>query len=102
VRLGRPRGIGGLTDIVSGPVHAGGVGLVLYGIGQDGKVPLSVFREEAAPAPAPAPTPADAKSGGRPEVVVATPAAPPAPKKEKTRSGGTVLDRVRGFFKDWM
>jgi cell division protein FtsA len=102
VRLGRPRGIGGLTDIVSGPAHAGGVGLVLYGIGQDGKVPLSVFREEAAPAPAPAPTPADAKSGGRPEVVVATPAAPPAPKKEKTRSGGTVLDRVRGFFKDWM
>ncbi|MEW6422394.1 MAG: cell division protein FtsA, partial [Deinococcota bacterium] len=50
VRLGRPRGIGGLTDIVSGPAHATGVGLVLYGIGQDGKVPLSVFQGEPDPA----------------------------------------------------
>lgn len=31
VRIGYPRGIGGNTDIVSSPVYATGVGLVLYG-----------------------------------------------------------------------
>lgn len=31
VRLGRPQGIGGLVDVVSSPVYATGVGLVLYG-----------------------------------------------------------------------
>ncbi len=31
VRLGIPRGIGGLTDVVKSPMYATGVGLVLYG-----------------------------------------------------------------------
>ncbi len=31
VRRGYPRGIGGLTDVVNSPMHATGVGLVLYG-----------------------------------------------------------------------
>ncbi len=31
VRVGRPKGIGGLTDIVGGPEYAAAVGLVLYG-----------------------------------------------------------------------
>lgn len=31
VRLGRPHGIGGLVDVVSSPVYATGVGLILYG-----------------------------------------------------------------------
>ncbi len=31
VRLGRPTGVGGLVDVVSSPVYATGVGLVLYG-----------------------------------------------------------------------
>lgn len=43
VRLGQPRGIGGLSDLVSKPEFACSVGMVLYGIRQDGKVPLSVF-----------------------------------------------------------
>jgi cell division protein FtsA len=30
-RLGRPRGISGLTDVVNNPMYATGVGLVLYG-----------------------------------------------------------------------
>ncbi|PID40130.1 MAG: cell division protein FtsA [Proteobacteria bacterium] len=30
-RLGRPRGIGGLTDVVNNPMYATGVGLVIYG-----------------------------------------------------------------------
>ncbi|MDL2343556.1 cell division protein FtsA [Deinococcus sp. MIMF12] len=110
VRVGRPRGIGGLTDIVNGPAHAGGVGLVLYGIGQDGKVPVSVFRpEEPATPPPPAPQPqAAAKSGPEPKkepgtVTVVTPApGQPAPKKERPKDGASLKDRVRGFFKDWM
>lgn len=31
VRLGQPRGVGGLVDVVKSPVYATGVGLVLYG-----------------------------------------------------------------------
>jgi len=31
VRLGRPQGVGGLTDVVSSPMYATGVGLILYG-----------------------------------------------------------------------
>jgi len=31
VRLGRPQGVGGLVDVVSSPMYATGVGLVLYG-----------------------------------------------------------------------
>ena len=30
-RLGKPRGIGGLTDVVNNPMYATGVGLVIYG-----------------------------------------------------------------------
>jgi cell division protein FtsA len=30
-RLGKPLGIGGLTDVVNNPMYATGVGLVLYG-----------------------------------------------------------------------
>ncbi|ACO46411.1 cell division protein FtsA [Deinococcus deserti] len=92
VRLGRPRGIGGLTDIVHGPTHAASVGLVLYGIGEDGKVPHIVFQDEPLSAPQvdlPAPLPA-------------TPPAPApatsAPKKE----GVSLVDRLRNAFKDWM
>lgn len=31
VRLGRPQGVGGLADVVSNPMYATGVGLILYG-----------------------------------------------------------------------
>jgi cell division protein FtsA len=31
VRIGRPRGISGLTDVVNNPMYATGVGLVIYG-----------------------------------------------------------------------
>ena len=31
VRIGRPQGVGGLVDVVSSPIYATGVGLVLYG-----------------------------------------------------------------------
>jgi cell division protein FtsA len=31
VRWGEPKGVGGMVDIISSPLHATGVGLVLYG-----------------------------------------------------------------------
>jgi cell division protein FtsA len=36
-RLGKPRGIGGLVDVVNSPMHSTGVGLVLYGAAHDSK-----------------------------------------------------------------
>ncbi|WP_034385100.1 cell division protein FtsA [Deinococcus sp. YIM 77859] len=104
VRLGRPRGIGGLTDIVSGPAHSTGVGLVLYGIGQDGKVPLSVFRDEPEPAPAPKAAASGAKGAAQSqasEVTVVTPP-PPSPPAKKEKDKGNFMDRVRSIFKDWL
>lgn len=102
VRLGRPRGIGGLTDIVSGPGHAGGVGLVLYGIGQDGKVPVSVFREEPEPVPTPAAVPETAKGQAAPAAVTVVTPTPAAPRKEKDKDAPTLMSKMRGFFKDWL
>ncbi|MBZ9714588.1 cell division protein FtsA [Deinococcus multiflagellatus] len=102
VRVGRPRGIGGLTDIVSGPGHAGSVGLVLYGIGEDGKVPHLVYGDMA-PGPQPAPTQAS-PAPVVPEVsapaVPVVPSTPAAPQEKKT--GPSLAERVRGWFKDWM
>jgi len=40
-RLGRPRGISGLVDVVNNPMYATGVGLVLYGARQE---PTKKFR----------------------------------------------------------
>lgn len=44
-RLGRPRGIQGLSDIVGDPAHACSVGMVLYGISQDGRVPTGLLED---------------------------------------------------------
>ncbi|MCY1703047.1 MULTISPECIES: cell division protein FtsA [Deinococcus] len=49
VRLGKPGNIGGLIDIVNGPEYAAGVGLVLFGLHEDGRL--------VAPAPTPLPEP---------------------------------------------
>lgn len=92
VRVGRPRGIGGLTDIVNGPEYAGSVGLVLYGIGKDGRVPGAVLQYD----------PAHPESGSahqdHPVITAATPTAPAAPKEE----GPGIMDKLRNWFKDWM
>jgi cell division protein FtsA len=34
-RMGKPQGIGGLTDVVNNPMYATGVGLVIYGAQQE-------------------------------------------------------------------
>ncbi|MEF2278178.1 cell division protein FtsA [Deinococcus sp. YIM 134068] len=111
VRQGRPRGIGHLTELVSGPEYAAGVGLVLYGIGQDGKVPTAVLQEEAKPTPPTAPTPPTpgngAKGGGGgAEAVTSTAVTPPQPRKERPRpkegEGSGLIDRIRNAIKEWM
>ena len=38
VRLAIPQGVSGLSDVVSNPIHATGVGLLLYGQKQQGRV----------------------------------------------------------------
>ncbi|PTA68922.1 cell division protein FtsA [Deinococcus arcticus] len=95
VRVGRPRGIGGLTDIVSGPGHAGSVGLVLYGIGEDGKVPHLVYGDMAQHPPA-------APSAPEVPVVVPPTPTPATPITQEKKTGPSLADRVRGWFKDWM
>lgn len=129
-RLGRPRGIAGLSDIVSSPEFACSVGMVLYGIGQDGKVPLSVFsgeqlqgQHQTTPAqprgdsatgrPGTAgnavgtPTsgqPAPQPEGPKGPVVISTAPTPDtrpaAPSKPKSNQPG-LGDRLRKIMKDW-
>ncbi|MFC4455659.1 cell division protein FtsA [Deinococcus sonorensis] len=120
VRVGRPRGVGGLTDIVAGPVHAAAVGLVLYGGQQRLGVGSAV---SAVPASVPVPQPAEPSSPvaagagmstGRPvsmdfeppvvtETVVVNPPAPPKKERPARPEGSkSLMDRMREFFKDWM
>ncbi|GGR80678.1 cell division protein FtsA [Deinococcus sedimenti] len=100
VRVGRPRGIGGLTDIVSGPGHAGSVGLVLYGIGEDGRLPTMTFVDSVAPAaqpPAPPPVNVTAPPAATPDVSEPRPAA-----RDKDKDSPSLIDKMRNWFKDWM
>ncbi|ULH15551.1 cell division protein FtsA [Deinococcus sp. KNUC1210] len=105
VRVGRPRGVGGLTDIVAGPVHAAAVGLVLYGAQQAGINPLAVAK--------PAPTPI--VETVPPTVQPFTDPPPPIIEEQKPISKGTkppkpprssdeknLMDRMKDFFKDWI
>lgn len=84
VRVGRPRGIGGLTDIVSGPGHAGSVGLVLYGMAEDGRLPHLVYGDMA-PAGAPAAPQVTAPAPTTPEVPEVR-AAPPRVNRAARRT----------------
>ncbi|THF87948.1 cell division protein FtsA [Deinococcus sp. KSM4-11] len=93
VRVGRPRGIGGLNDIVNDPGHAASVGLVLYGIGQDGKVPHTVFKDDPNK---------DQIEGLVAPPVVLPPSVQPDPKPVKAGSGEGFVDRIRNLFKDWL
>jgi len=45
VRLGVPQGISGLVDVVRNPIHATGVGLLLYG--QQQNVHSNSFEEKS-------------------------------------------------------
>jgi cell division protein FtsA len=47
VRLGIPVHVGGLQDVVRGPMYATGVGLVLYGAAQDRQVTRFRIRDDS-------------------------------------------------------
>ena len=103
VRLGQPRGIGGLTDIVSGPAHAASVGLVMYGMSEDGKVPHTIFHEEVPDVTGAAPILPTTLPEGAPLGGDYVPAARPAPVKEAApaKEGG-IRGWFKNAFKDWM
>ncbi|MBI2373553.1 MAG: cell division protein FtsA [Deltaproteobacteria bacterium] len=48
VRLGAPRGVGGLIDVVNSPIYSTGVGLVLHGAEQSGLGPRNIERKDGA------------------------------------------------------
>ncbi|OLV16517.1 cell division protein FtsA [Deinococcus marmoris] len=98
VRIGRPRGIGGLTDIVGGPEHAASVGLVLYSLGEDGRIPQIVFQEKE-PEKAAEPQDPIIKSTTQPKT---TPKPNPIPTKTTQGDAGSgLLGRVRNWLKEW-
>ncbi|PYE56290.1 cell division protein FtsA [Deinococcus yavapaiensis] len=103
VRLARPRGIGGLTDIVSSPTHATAVGLALFGVGAGSAVitrrpdmpRVEVVPEVVAPpvdipvatvAVADSPAPREARE----------------PRKNPSEGGKSWLERIREMFRDWL
>ena len=96
-RLARPRGVGGLTDIVATPTHATAVGLVLYGLSGDSAHPvqrvLTSTPETAPPVEELVVTPGKSKPAGKPEATAARRAAP---------DGKKWLDRVKELFRDWL
>jgi cell division protein FtsA len=47
VRLGIPIHVGGLLDVVRGPMYATGVGLVLYGAAQDRRITRFRIRDDS-------------------------------------------------------
>ena len=108
VRVGRPRGFGGLTDIVAGPVHAAAVGLVLYAAEQQagsvgvGAQPVAVSSGSGAGASS---RPSADQSGElTPPQVDDDPgvAGSKASKLPKTGDEKTLVDKVKNFFKDWI
>ena len=114
VRIGRPRGVSGLTDIVSGPLHATSVGLVLYGAThEDSGLSLDQLdKAEIKAKPAPTPKP-ETVTGPEPTVIVTKtenrPDAKPEkaevkkePRETKVKAGPSLGERMKTFFKDWM
>ena len=106
VRVGRPRGVGGLTDIVAGPVHAAAVGLVLYGAQQAGGIPAGAALLAAQPRPPALPEPVSVGAADLtpPPIEDARPV-PKPPKAAKPPRGPdekSFMDRMKDIFKDWI
>ncbi|WP_420595808.1 cell division protein FtsA [Deinococcus sp.] len=107
VRIGKPRGVSGLTDIVSGPLHATSVGLVLYGATHEneGLSMEMLEKAEAQQAPMPKQVPVTV-TPPEPQVMVTKAEAAPKPEAKKdpraVKSGPSIGERVKGFFKDWL
>lgn len=106
VRVARPRGVSGLTDIVASPTHATAVGLALYSLGEGAARPP--VRSVSAELPSrgavnvaeglvdvPAPRIEEGvlvESGSK---------AVPAGRKNPQDGSRNWLDRIREMFRDW-
>ncbi|ADV67294.1 cell division protein FtsA [Deinococcus maricopensis] len=100
VRIGRPRGVGGLTDIVGGPGHATAVGLGLYGASSGSGTPMP--RTSKAPVEATSPEP-DVVVAPLPKAAEEPRTPPPAAEPSKPKGDGkSIWERAREFFKDWI
>ena len=102
VRLAKPRGVSGLTDIAGNPTHATAVGLALFAAQRGGGA--AVLRPSAPPPEFEAPqievvpvTISDAKPD-KPK----RPPREPRPVAEPGEGGKSVMERIREFFKDWL
>ncbi|CAM3974902.1 cell division protein FtsA [Deinococcus frigens] len=98
VRIGRPRGIGGLTDIVGGPEHAASVGLVLYSLGENGRIPQIVFRDPEQPLPT-----QPIVDGPRDRELTPVKSKPNAVSSKPSQPGADagLINRVRNWLKEW-
>ena len=91
VRIGKPRVTSGLTDVVSSPTHATAVGLIRYGMQQN--------------LPAKGATPLRPVQTPEPEAVLVgaddTDGIETATDVRETQKSNGLLERLRGFFKDF-
>ncbi len=113
VRVGRPRGVSGLADIVGGPLHATAVGLVLYGTAHENEGFTIDLVERQADTPTPIATAASrpvTETAPEPQVIARAdpaprepkqPRAPQSPKQPKAEGEG-LGSKLRNWFKDWM
>jgi cell division protein FtsA len=96
VRIGKPRVSSGLTDVVSSPTHATAVGLIRYGMQQNsvskGATPLRPVTTN--------PEPEEAVLVGGEELPVLEAVSDARERSDAGRQSG-LLERLRGFFKDW-
>lgn len=90
VRVGKPRGVAGLTDVVSSPTHATAVGLVRYGIMQGATRGATPARLEPVRVGATG-APIDDGPGDR-----AGHAQP-----DERPAGPSLWERIRSIFKEW-
>ncbi len=90
VRIGKPRGMSGLMDVASSPTHATAVGLIRYGM-QTGTVGRGATPMR--PPPEPEAVLVGAEESEMPEMVTLE-------AREAQKTSG-LLERLRGFFKDW-
>jgi cell division protein FtsA len=104
VRLGKPRGMSGLSDVVSSPIHATAVGLVRYGISQDmGRGATHIMPETRELVPV---AQGSGEAGYNSEFEALEPHLEPhmkpmRPMREPRPAGPSLWERIRSIFKEF-
>lgn len=105
VRIGRPRGVSGLADIVGGPLHATAVGLVLYGAAHENENFSIDMQEQQPNAPMQVATAASkpvTETPPEPQVIARADVRPEKPQKPAKAKSEGFGSKLREWFKDWM